>query len=191
MILLFLAFYPTYAYCYSNSSDTPFVFSTNVITDKELRNLAIEEGIFPANIEDFNIQEEVKAKNTVTIWYAMDRAEKITLITETKKLHADKGGAIIKRPSSYYVNEINDVLYNSIKNGDIWSMRKKGLGNIFKTIAIMDGDYDDGRDKVEILNEHLSDKMLAYFRENYPDKYMELLEIKRQSIDKLKNSKGK
>ena len=50
---------------------------------------------------------------------------------------------------------------------------KKGIGTIFKTIAIMERDYDDGsgRSKVEILKDFLGEEKFEWYKEKYPNKF--------------------
>ena len=83
-----------------------------------------------------------------------------------------KDGVIIRLPSEYYVTEITGDIYNSIVNGDIVVME---LGNIFKTIAVMEGDYDNGKDKVAVAKEYMGEDGFRMYQRMYPEKYEKLM----------------
>ena len=45
------------------------------------------------------------------------------------------------------------------------------LGNIFKTIAVMEGDYDNGKDKVAVAKEYMGEDGFQMYQRMYPEKY--------------------
>ena len=93
-------------------------------------------------------------------------------------------GVTMRNPSAYYVDNINNVLYKSLLNKDFFAYTKKGIGTIFKTIAIMEGDYDDGsgRSKIEILKDFLGEEKFEWYKKNFPEKYKYWKELDKNSV---------
>jgi hypothetical protein len=147
-----------------------------VITDEQLRQAAIEKGIIPRNPEDFDKQKELESKNSITLWIMMSRKGKIMTIDALKERYRENG-VIINYPSEYYVNEINGVIYNDMQREDMISSTKKGVGIAFKGIALMDGDYDNGKSRIEALREWSGKEYFEYYKESFPDKYEYLLKL--------------
>jgi tetratricopeptide (TPR) repeat protein len=143
-------------------------------TDKQLQTLAIQKDIIPQEPDEDYIQKAIQQKETIILWLIMDREDKITMIDGLKERYR-QNGITVRYPSSYYVDEINGVIYKSIIKGDKDTVLRKGIGTCFKTIAIMDGDYNDGRDKIEIFIDYLGEEMLEIYKQMYPDKYKRLL----------------
>ncbi len=154
-------------------------------TDDDLKSSAIDEGLIPSNADENYIQEEIKNKNTITFWIAVDRENKISMVNGLKRMFNEQSGVIIRKSAAYYVDEINAILWNSIQNGDIKDTGIKGLGYIFKTIAIMDGDFDNGEDKVKLIKEYVGEDYLEQYKKENPDKYDELIERRQEAINKL------
>ncbi len=149
-------------------------------TEQQLKDLAIEEGLIPLDTDKAHFKDKLSQKNTVTTWLLLKREDKIEVVGTLKKMFKDKDNVNIKLPSAYYVDEINGVMYNSIKRGDIDASNKRGAGVMFKTIAMMDGDYDSGNNRVEELRKHLGEEMFSYYKEEYPEKYEYLLRLDKQ-----------
>jgi hypothetical protein len=156
-------------------------------TDEEVRDFAIEKGILPEDLDSIDTKKEMEAGNSMVIWLMTDREKKIVIIDAVKQMFQKKEDVIISKSASYYVDEMNGVLYNSIENGDIANFKGRGVGNIFKTIAIMDGDFDNGQDRVELFKEWLGEDILELYREEFPDRYEKLLKIRQETIKKLSN----
>ena len=186
LLLLLLSTFLTVGNAYSYSTvDNYFEPYSNEAypTDEELKNLAIQKNVIDSG--ELDMEKLLAERNTIIIWLILDRQEKIQLIDAQKKMQEERAGAIIRKSAVYYVDEINGVLWNSINNGDIKEMGNRGLGKIFKTIAIMDGDYDDGRDKVEIFKEWFSEDILEAYKKAHPDRFNELVETREKTIDAL------
>ena len=166
-----------------NFSSFAFIGNSEYVTDEQLKDLAIRKGIIPKNITQDYINKNFRQKNTVVLWFIMNRGDKIALIDTLKEMFKEKG-VTIKNPSAYYVDNINNVLYKSLMNEDFFVHTKKGIGTIFKTIAIMEGDYDDGsgRSKVEILKEFLGEETFEWYKKNFPKKYKYLEELGKNSV---------
>ena len=54
-----------------------------------------------------------------------------------------------------------------------YELAKKGIGVVFKSIAIQEGDFDakDGRAKTDILRDYFGEKMTEWYKETFPEKY--------------------
>jgi len=146
-------------------------------TEQQLKDLAIEKGLIPSDADKAYFKDELSRKNTVTTWLLLKREDKIKVVDNLKKMFKDKDNVTIKLPSAYYVDEINGVMYNSIKNGDIDETNKRGIGIMFKTIAMMDGDYDNGKNRIEELRKHVGEELFQIIKEKYPDKYEHLINL--------------
>ena len=147
------------------------------VTDEQLKELAIEEGIIPLDADKAHVESELSQKNTVAIWCLMEAEDKIELIDTLKNIWKEKESIIIRLSSAYYANELNGIIYGSIQQGDISTANKRGLGVMFKTVAIMDGDYQDknNTDKVKLLRNYIGEEMFEEYKKVCPDKYNKLL----------------
>ena len=147
-------------------------------TDEELRKLAIEKGIIPEDADYAYFKEQLAQQNSVTTWILVERKSKIQTVNQLKKMFLEENGVKIKKPSGYYVDEMNGVIYNSTKGDEYFSTAKKGVGVIFKTIAIQEGDYDpsDDRSKVEILRDFFGERF-EWYKETFPEKYEYLIKL--------------
>ena len=141
------------------------------VTDDMLEKVAIEKGIIPKDADEAFLKAEIEKKDMITIWIMVDDKARLSFIDNLREFNK-KDGVIIRLPSEYYVREITDDIYNSIVNGDIVVME---LGNIFKTIAIMEGDYDNGRDKVAVAKEYMGEEGFQMYQRMYPEKYEKLM----------------
>lgn len=144
------------------------------ITDNDVRRIAVEKDIIPKGADEKYLHEEIKRKHTITSWIVTNHKDKVSMMDHIRELYR-KDGVTIRLSSEYYVTEINGVIYNSILKGDITPINMKGVGNIIKTIAIMEGDYDNGRNKVELAKEHMGQDIFQIYRIKYPEKYKKLL----------------
>lgn len=160
---------------------TPKTSYDEYYTDEGLRELAIEKGVIPKDADHAYFKEQLAQQNSVTTWILIERKSKIQTVNQLKKMFLEKNGVKIKKPSGYYVDEINGVIYNSTKGDEYFSTAKKGVGIIFKTIAIQEGDCDpsDGRSKVEILRDFFGERF-EWYKKTFPEKYEYLIKLKRR-----------
>lgn len=141
------------------------------VTDDMLMKVALEKGIIPKDADETFLKAQIEKKNTVTIWIMIDNNARLSIIDNFRELNK-REGIIIRLPSEYYAREITDDIYNSIVNGDVVVME---LGNIFKTIAVMEGDYDNGKDKVAFAKEYMGEDGFRMYQRLYPEKYEKLI----------------
>ena len=103
----------------------------------------------------------------------MDNKTRVSIIDNFREMNK-KAGVIIKLPSEHYVREITSDIYNSIVKGDVVVLE---LANIFKTLAIMEGDYDNGKDKVAVAKEYMGEDGFQMYKKMYPEKYEKLIRM--------------
>jgi hypothetical protein len=105
-------------------------------------------------------------------WMAKDEDFKQQIIRSYIKA-AKEDHVIIRLPAEYYKKEMESLVQNSIKNGE-----EAGIDNSFgatlKIIAIMEGDWDNGRNKLEYAKEFMGPVVFEDFIKRYPTKYKKL-----------------
>jgi hypothetical protein len=151
-------------------------------TDEELISLATNKGLLPESNSDFDLQRHLREKNTLIIWLVSPRQIKIDLVNQLKEMNFNKEGITISNPSAYYVDQINNVIYISLKKDQIKGYNKKGIGEIFKTIAIQEGDFDtnDGRNAMEVMKDYWGEEEFEWYKKTFPEKFKALIEIERK-----------
>jgi hypothetical protein len=162
------------AYSSTDKSGQGILLPGQVISDEDLVNLAVRKHMIPEVTDEAYFDKQVKEKNTVNVWILMSHDEKLKVIPGLKEQYS-KQGITIKLDDSYYVDEMNGVLYSSIFRGEMSFISGKGLGHIFKTIAVMEGDFDNGEDKVEVARQELGSANFELFKSIYPEKYDKLI----------------
>ena len=148
LVIANVTFYSLNAYS-TVSRNMPIFRQGQVISDKELLDLAVKKKVIPEQRDESYIDGQLKEKNTVNVWIVTPRDKKIEVVNALKELYS-KDGVILRLSNSYYVDEINGVLYNSLESGEKVFTSGKGIGPIVKTIAVMDGDYDNGKEDAKV-----------------------------------------
>jgi len=162
------------------SQITPWFRNNEHCTDHQLKTLAIEYGVIPENADEAYLQTQKEEKKTITIWILLEHKKKVALIDNLKKMFLEEKSVIIKNPTEYYVDEINGVIYNSTKGDKHFSTSKEGVGIIFKTIALQEGDFDNGESKVKALRESLGEEKFEWYKKEFPEKYQFLVEMDKE-----------
>jgi hypothetical protein len=116
---------------------------------------------------------EKKTAFSLRAWNGKDNAFKTKFVTSFIAV-AKGNGVTIRVPVEYYVKEIDLLIQNSVKNGDEQSL-DNGWVISFKTIAAMEGDWDNGEDKLQFAQELMGPEIFKQFMKTYPDKYEKLL----------------
>lgn len=111
-------------------------------------------------------------------WMGQDKAYKITLITQLTSLFESKDGVFIRLPAEYYVKELDSLAKNMAEDWDDGDL-DVGMVHHFKTISIMDGDWDNGQDKIVLAREHMGEEFFELFKKKYPKKYENLINAPR------------
>lgn len=159
---------------YPSSTELDLYLDRQRVTDSELEEIAIKYGIIPKYPPENFAKKEIESRNTISIWVMMKREDKIKLIDGLKDMFK-KDGVAIKLPTDYYVDELNAVLFSMIQEGNINESNQKGLGAAFKTIAIMEGDFDSGTDKIELIKKHIGEDLFEQYKEVYCNKYQRMI----------------
>lgn len=147
------------------------------ISSETLQQIAREKGIIPKTLDDIYLKTQIDEKSSIILWIVMKADDKLQLIDRYK--HDFEGiGVIIRHPSSHYVEQINNVIYQSILNGTYAFEGEEDFGTLFKSISIMEGDYDDGsgRSKIVIMEEYLKEEGVEWYRDINPKNYKYLIE---------------
>jgi len=97
--------------------------------------------------------------SSVWVWMHINREDKIKLIDGLKQNFKEKGNVVINQSAEYYVDEINCTMENDPKEFEQYK-----LGVIFKTIAVMDYDFDEGIDKAETARKWLGPAYLEIIK---------------------------
>jgi hypothetical protein len=80
-------------------------------------------------------------------------------------------GSIIKHSSPHYVDELNLRIYNTILKKNLEYFEQISFSMLFKSVAILEGDFNNGENKVELLRNWYGEKVLRRYQAEQPDKY--------------------
>lgn len=116
-----------------------------------------------------------QSKFTCKDWMKLDENFKTVLIGRVIQMNKDNG-TIIKLSPKYYVDEIDKLISTYVETNNNEALNSS-LGVTFHTIAAMEGDWDNGEDKLEHAKNLMGPDIFDYFKKNYPEKYKHLLEL--------------
>lgn len=166
--MVFLTAQPNFVYAYVDDIEFLITSESEWRPDgNDLRELAVKKGIIQSDYGQVNYETALQAKETISIWIMAPREDKEKIIQHLMDKFS-QNGVEFRQPVSYYVNAINGVLYQSLILDNIFSMQKKGIGTIFKTVAILDGDFDNGQDKRTVLFDHCGPDIFKQYCEKQP-----------------------
>lgn len=106
-------------------------------------------------------------------WLKQDRGFKLALVKGFIDV-AKEDKVTLRLPTEYYVKELDNLVENSIKNRDEARL-KTSVGIALKTIAVMDCDWDNGKDRFEEARAFLGEATFDFYKKNYPAKYQKLI----------------
>ncbi len=116
---------------------------------------------------------QAQSKFPASEWMKKDTKFKLQIVKGFIEV-AKSNGVMIRFPSEYYVKEVDGIIENSIKNHD-----EKGLsssvGIMIHTIAAMDGDWDNGENRLEHAKKFLGPEYFEFFKKQFEQKYSRLL----------------
>lgn len=102
-------------------------------------------------------------------WFSWSSKTKLKVVKGFIEV-AKENGVIIKQSPEYYAKEV-DIVLSGPHNPEIIP-----LGTALRTIAVMDGDWDDGSgNKLGIASMYLGPGLIKLMREMDPEKYEKLL----------------
>jgi len=116
-----------------------------------------------------------KSRFPVREWSKLPEDRKLAIITGAIQF-ARRDGTEIRLPATYYVAQI-DALSRAYASAGNEEGLDSSVGATFRTIAIMEGDWDDDEGKVEQARRLLGPDLFEHFKVHYPEKYRRLVEI--------------
>ena len=108
---------------------------------------------------------------SLRVWTTQDPAYKLQLVSALIQSMKDK--ITMRLPAAYYVAELDKLAKNDVSNGHPEALDYP-WGISFKTIAVMDCDWDNGQDRLQFAQRFLGPDNFATFKKDYPDKYQKL-----------------
>jgi hypothetical protein len=117
---------------------------------------------------------QAQSKFPVSAWMKLDTPFKLGILREYLD-EAKRQGIIIRFSPEYYVKELDSTIANSIRNHD-GNALTNSVGIMLHTIAAMDGDWDNGENKLEHAEKFLGPDVFEDFKNMFPQKYAKLLE---------------
>jgi len=79
--------------------------------------------------------------SSMWLWMHVDKKKKIEIIDTLKSMLKEKSNVIVTQPAEFYIERIDDMAENDTQ------VKNFTLGAVFKAIAIIEYDYDEGIDK--------------------------------------------
>ncbi len=80
--------------------------------------------------------------SSMWVWMHLERKYKIDIIDNLKRTFREKDNVIITRPTEYYVQSIDEMVASDPQTEQF------RLGVVFKTIAVIEYDFDEGIEKL-------------------------------------------
>ena len=115
-----------------------------------------------------------QSKFPVRNWMGLDSSAKLNIMRVfIERAAEDK--VILRLPAEYYVKELDLLIENAFRKNDLEGLNNP-LGVVIHTIAAMEGDWDNGENKLEHAKKWMGQEYFETFKQLYPDKYRKLLE---------------
>jgi hypothetical protein len=114
---------------------------------------------------------------TAADWVKVNTSFKLELLRAVIE-EARKNNVTIRFSPEYYVKEIDFTIENAIRNQDKVGLATS-VGIMLHTIAAMEGDWDNGENKLEHAKKWLGE-YFEEFKKTYPQKYARLLNSTRE-----------
>ena len=119
---------------------------------------------------------EAQSKFNRTQWRDLSREMKLPLMQALISLAKQREGVTIRLSAEYYVREL-DTLINRYVNTNNQEALKGPVGIAWKTIVVMEGDWDNGEDPLDYAQKFMGRELFDTFRQMYPDKYQHLVDL--------------
>jgi len=116
------------------------------LTQQETKNY---ENPTLASTEEYIKAFETGRCSSVWMWVHLDADAKKDLIDSLKRTFQIKAGAIIKKPTEFYVKSLDEIIFSDPKVMDY------KLAVLFRTLAILEYDFDEGQDKEDTAKKWL------------------------------------
>jgi len=120
-----------------------------IISQSDLKGIKQYENKEYKTLDEYK-QAYYKGKaSSMWLWMHMDRDNKITTINELRERFLRLEGATIREPAEYYVQKVDEVV------ADDPQAKNYHLKIVFRTLAVMSYDFDEGIDKEETAKRYL------------------------------------
>lgn len=101
-------------------------------------------------------------------WLSLTPVQKVALIGVVIKL-AKEDKVTIKLPPDYYVGELDKLIQRYV-DAENEKALDAPLGITFHTIAAMEGDWENGEDRLEHAGKFMGEELFKAFKKMYPGK---------------------
>ncbi len=155
----------------------PAIGSNKKVSTHQLKRIAVSEGVIPEEVSNSLREKWQESGESVLIWIISPDKNKVELINGLQRIH-DANEIEIEKDPRYYVNKINVVIFENIKKGRVEEVINRGIIDIFRDIAVMEGYYNEDRPKAEVLRDYLGEEKFNEYKKKYPNKYKEILKDK-------------
>lgn len=151
-------------------------------TDQEVIDTAIEAGFIRSDLGDDYVVEH--NASDWKVWIVRSRAEKRDLVKQMKSTFAEIDEAVILNPNEHYVNEINIRIQNVLKQGNLDYFDKITVPTLFKSLAIIEGDYNDGQTQpLQLIRNWFGEPGIEQMKQRFPERYEQLRRLEKDSVE--------
>ena len=136
-----------------------------VPADLDLKKLPIQDEYQKyENKEYLTAQDYLKALgegkcSSVWVWMHMVQEDKISLLNSLKSSYGMKSSVVIAKSSDFYVKEL-DELFITHPESQYYS-----LSSLFRVIAVLNEDFDEGTDKDATARKYLGAYYSAFLKQ--------------------------
>ena len=114
---------------------------TSETSDEQLKRICIEAGVVS---EDAELDKALEEGDSLTAWVLVNHEDKVKVIDELKEKFKEEG-IIIEKSSEWYVRTLHMDIITSIERGET----PPPIGNLFKAVALISGDFKRSEDDKE------------------------------------------
>src|SRR6266516_1509879 len=119
---------------------------------------------------------KAQSKFNCTQWRDLSPEVKRQLMSALIALAKQRDMVTIRLTPEYYVHEL-DALINRYVSTNNQDALKGSVGIAWKTIVVMEGDWDSGEDPLDYAQKFMGKELFDTFRKIYPDKYQHLVDL--------------
>ncbi len=142
-------------------------------SDQEVIETAVTMGFLKPDLSDPYVAEETAS--AWKVWIVRTREEKRALIKEMKSTFAQADNAVILKSDEHYVDEINIRIQNVLEEANLDYFDTITVPTLFKSLAIIEGDYNDGRTKpLQLIRNWFGETGIEQMKERFPERYEQL-----------------
>lgn len=143
-------------------------------SDSDVVDTAVETGFLKPDLSDRYIPDD--NASSWKVWIVHSRKEKRELVRQMKQTFASADAAVILKADEHYVDEINIRIQNVLQEGNLDYFNKITVPTLFKSLAIIEGDYNDGRTQpLQLIRNWFGETGIEQMKERFPERYEQLL----------------